>query len=89
MRISREVGLAESIDFTTSGAFMIVFDRLWVTMEKQGISTYKLREWSGIDSRTIRRLRANENIETNTLDKLCTALSCQLEDIAEYKADVL
>ena len=70
------------------GAFMIVFDRLWVTMEKQGISTYKLREWSGIDSRTIRRLRANENIETNTLDKLCTALSCQLEDIAEHKVDL-
>lgn len=67
---------------------MIVFDRLWVTMEKQSISTYKLREWSGIDSRTIRRLRANKNIETNTLDKLCAALSCQLEDIAEHKVDL-
>ena len=30
----------------------------------------------------------NENIETKTLDKLCAALSCQLEDIAEYKADL-
>ena len=72
----------------TWGVFMIVFDRLWVTMEKQGISTYKLRERSGIDSKTIRRLRANENMETKTLDKLCAALSCQLEDIAEYKVDL-
>lgn len=67
---------------------MIIFDRLWVTMEKQGISTYQLRERCGIDSKTIRRLRVNDNIETKTLDKLCFALSCKLEDIAEYKADL-
>ena len=67
------------------GVFMITFDRLWVTMKKRGVSTYQLRERCGIDSKTIRWLRANENIETKTLDKLCAALSCQLEDIAEYK----
>lgn len=64
---------------------MIVFNKLWITMEKKGVSTYQLRERCGIDSKTIRRLRANENIETKTLDKLCVALSCALEDIAEYK----
>ncbi len=63
---------------------MIIFDKLWVTMEKKGVSTYQLRERCGIDSKTIRRLRANDNIETKTLDKLCTALDCRLEDIAEY-----
>lgn len=66
---------------------MIVFDKLWETMRKQGMSTYQLREKCGIDSKTVRRLRANENIETKTLDRLCTALSCSLEDIAEYKKD--
>ena len=66
---------------------MILFNRLWITMKKRGVSTYQLRERCGIDSKTIRRLRANENIETKTLDKLCAALSCQLEDIAEYKGD--
>lgn len=64
---------------------MILFERLWMTMQKKGVSTYQLRERCGIDSKTIRRLRANENIETKTLDKLCSALSCKLEDIAEYK----
>lgn len=64
---------------------MIVFNKLWITMEKKGVSTYQLRERCGIDSKTIRRLRANENLETKTLDKLCIALSCALEDIAEYK----
>jgi len=65
---------------------MIVFDKLWVTMREKGMTTYKLREKCGIDSKTIRRLRANENIETKTLDKLCMALSCKLEDIAEFKS---
>jgi DNA-binding Xre family transcriptional regulator len=66
------------------GIKMIVFDRLWETMKEKGISTYALREKSGIDSKTVRRLKANENIETKTLDKLCAALNCKLEDIAEY-----
>ena len=66
---------------------MIIFDKLWVLMKKKGVSTYQLRERCGIDSKTIRRLRANENMETKTLDKLCTALGCRLEDIAEYRKD--
>ena len=63
---------------------MIVFDKLWQTMKEKGVSTYKLRETCGIDSKTVRRLRANENIETKTLDKLCSALDCKIEDIMEY-----
>ncbi|MGN0614490.1 MAG: helix-turn-helix domain-containing protein [Porcipelethomonas sp.] len=66
---------------------MIVFDKLWITMKKKGVSTYVLRERCGIDSKTVRRLKANENIETKTLDKLCTALDCKIEDIAEYIKD--
>ena len=66
---------------------MIVFDRLWKTMDDKGISTYWLREKCGIDRKTIRRLKSNENIETKTLNKLCNALECKLEDIAEYIAD--
>ena len=63
---------------------MIVFNKLWITMQEKGFSTYKLRETCGIDSKTIRRLKANDNIETKTIDKLCSALNCRIEDIAEY-----
>lgn len=63
---------------------MIRFDRLWETMKVKGVSTYQLRERCGIDSKTVRRLKANENIETKTLNKLCDALDCRLEDIAEF-----
>ena len=66
---------------------MIVFDKLWHKMDEKGISTYQLREKCGIDSKTVRRLRANDNMETKTLNKLCTILDCRLEDIAEYVPD--
>ena len=66
---------------------MIVFDKLWEVMKENGVTTYQLREKCGIDSKTIRRLRANDNMETKTLNKLCSVLDCQLEDIAEYVPD--
>ena len=49
------------------GEYMVVFDKLWILMKKKGISTYKLREHCGIDSKTIRRLKANQNIVKLTL----------------------
>ena len=66
---------------------MIVFDKLWKVMEEKGVSTYKLREDCGIDSKTVRRLKANENIETKTINRLCSVLNCRVEDIMEYVPD--
>ena len=63
---------------------MILFDKLWETMRERGISTYQLREKCGIDSKTVRRLKANDNMETKTLNKLCAVLDCKIEDIMEY-----
>ena len=66
---------------------MIVFDKLWRVMKDKGVSTYKLREDCGMDSKTVRRLKANDNVETKTLSKLCAALGCRVEDIMEYVPD--
>lgn len=63
---------------------MFKFDRLFLTMEKKGVSTYRLREECGIDSKTIRRLRANLNIEMKTLGRICTFLDCKIEDVVEF-----
>lgn len=68
-------------------SIVIVFDKLWRVLQEKGVSTYLLREKCGIDSKTVRRLRSNDNMETKTLNKLCAALNCRLEDIAEYIPD--
>ena len=67
---------------------MIIFDKLWITMKNKGVTTYKLREKCDIDSKTIRRLKANENIETKTIDKLCAALECDVGEIMEYVSSI-
>ncbi len=66
---------------------MIKFDKLWIIMEEKNISTYYLREKCGIDSKTVRRLKANDNMETKTINKLCGVLDCRVEDIMEYVKD--
>ena len=66
---------------------MIVFDKLWQTMQQRGVSTYKLRNTYGMDTNTIKSLRLNQNVTTETLNKLCCILKCDLEDIAQYIKD--
>ena len=64
---------------------MIIYDKFWETMKLKGVSTYLLRETHGFNSKTIAKLRNNENVTTATLNKLCFILDCELSDIAEYK----
>ena len=66
---------------------MITFEPLWETMRTRKVTTYQLREHHGIDSRTIRRLRNNQNITTDTLNKLCRILECTPADILAYSPD--
>ncbi|MCL1859789.1 MAG: helix-turn-helix transcriptional regulator [Oscillospiraceae bacterium] len=68
---------------------MIKFDKLWDTMKNKGVSTYTLIEKYYIDTRTIRRMKANKNTTTQTLNKFCVILNCSLSDIAEYVPDVI
>jgi len=66
---------------------MIVYNRLWETMKKQGISQYKLIKDYKISSGQLDRLRKNDNVSTFTLNQLCKILNCNLNDIAEYIED--
>ena len=66
---------------------MISYAPLWETVEKRGATTYTLQCKGGISSSTIRRLKANESVSTNTLDALCKILDCTLADIVTYLPD--
>ena len=64
---------------------MIVYDPLWKTMKKKGVSQYALINRYGFSTGQLDRLRKNDNISTYTLNRLCEILDCNLEDIAEYR----
>ena len=66
---------------------MISYEPLWKTMKERGATTYTLQVKGEISSSTIRRLKANESVSTNTLEALCKILNCDLSDIIEYLPD--
>lgn len=66
---------------------MISYAPLWKTMERKKATTYTLQVKGGISSSTIRRLKANESVSTNTLDALCAVLNCTVTEIIKYIPD--
>lgn len=66
---------------------MIKYDRLWKTMETRGITQYDLYTHHNINRSQLHRLRKNQNVEVNTIDKLCNILQCSVEDVMEHFPD--
>ena len=66
---------------------MISYDPLWKTMKERGATTYTLQVKGQISSSTIRRLKAEDSVSTNTLDALCKILQCDLSDVVLYLPD--
>ena len=66
---------------------MIRYDRLWQTMKERGVTQYDLYTHYNINRSLINRLKHNQNIETNTVDRLCNILHCRVEDIMEHFPD--
>lgn len=66
---------------------MISYAPLWETMKRKNAITYTLQVKGEISSSTVRRLKANESVSTNTLDALCRILDCELDDIIAYLPD--
>ncbi len=66
---------------------MIMYERLWQTMKKKGVSQYRLIKEFHFSSGQLDRLRKNDNVNTHTLNQLCEILNCKLEDIAEYRPE--
>ena len=53
-------------------------------MKEMGITQYRLHK-EGISNTTIARLRRNETVNTETIDRLCRILQCDVGEIMEYK----
>lgn len=66
---------------------MISYEPLWETMKRKKASTYTLQVKGEISSSTVRRLKANESVSTNTLDALCKILECEIGDIIKFLPD--
>lgn len=66
---------------------MIVYSPFWITLKEKKISTYALIKTHGIGSGTLYRIRGNKPLSTNTLDALCYALDCEVQDIIKHEKE--
>lgn len=64
----------------------ISFQPMREYMEKKHISFYRLAN-AGIDAQTLRRIRHNKPVTTDTLERLCFIMNCQPSDWIEYYRD--
>lgn len=63
---------------------MIVYDRLWETMRKKGVTQYALIKKHHVSPGQITRMKRNESVSTHSIDLFCHILHCRVEDIMEY-----
>ena len=61
----------------------ISYNKLWKLLVDKGMKKKDLKEVTGISATTIANLGRNENVTTDTLLKICTALNCNISDIMD------
>ena len=66
----------------------ISYNPLWKLLIDKGMNKKELRELSGISTASIAKLGKGENITTDVLLRICTALNCHISDIMETVSDI-
>lgn len=65
----------------------ISYNKLWKLLIDKNLKRKDLQDLAGISSASIAKLGKGDNITTDVLLKICTALDCTLEDIMETIKD--
>ena len=66
---------------------MISYKPFYETLLRKGVTEYQLIFKQGFSANTLYRMKKGEAINTKTLDALCYALDCKIEDIMEILPD--
>lgn len=65
----------------------ISYNRLWKLLIDKGMNKSALRKEAGISSSSLAKLGKGENVTTDVILRICTALQCRIEDIMEVVTD--
>lgn len=63
------------------------YKRLWKLLIDKDMKRTDLRKAAGISSSSLAKLGKDENVTTDVLLRICAALECNLNDIAEAISD--
>lgn len=59
------------------------YNKLWKMLIDKNMKRSDLQKAAGVSSASIAKLGRGDNISTEVLIKICTALNCRVEDILE------
>lgn len=62
----------------------IVYRKLFGLLESRGHSSTLWLRQQGMHPATVNKLKKNERVNTDTIDRLCELLQCQPGDIMEH-----
>lgn len=65
----------------------VSYKRLWKVLIDKDMKKKDLQEQAQISNYTISKLNRGENVNTDTLVKICAALNCTFDDIMEVVPD--
>lgn len=65
----------------------VSYKRLWKLLIDKDMKKKDLAELANISTYTINKLNRGDNVNTDTLVRICHALNCGLEDIMELVDD--
>ena len=65
----------------------VSYKKLWKMLIDKDMKKKDLQRLTGVSSATITKLGRNENVNTEILQKICTALECDICDILEFVPD--
>lgn len=63
---------------------MIKYDKLFALLAANGKSATNWLRNNGMHAVTVNKLRHNQSVNTDTIDRLCALLDCQPGDIMEH-----
>lgn len=66
---------------------MISYKPLWVTMADKELKKKDLIEIADISSATVAKMGKNEYVALEVIDKICTALGCEISDVVVHIKD--
>lgn len=61
----------------------ISYKKLWKLLIDRDMKKKDLQQLAGVSSASITKLGKNENVNTEIIAKICTALKCDVSDIME------
>lgn len=65
----------------------ISYNKLWKLLIDKKMKKKDLQKAAGVSSSSIAKLGRNENVNTETLQKICIALRCDIGDIMEIEGE--